>query len=433
MKVVVQKFGGSSVATPEKMRKCAERAVAAKKRGDRVVVVVSAMGDTTDDLLKLAGKVTQTASKREIDQLLATGEQVSSALMALTLHTLGEDAVSLTGAQCGISTEPAHGRARITEIDRTRLDRELDAGRIPVVTGFQGLTPAGEVTTLGRGGSDTTAVAVAAALKADLCEIYTDVDGIFTADPRIVPGARRRDRFTYDEMLEAASLGAKVMHPRAVEVGKKYGVPIRVLHSQQDGQGTLIAAEDPSMEDRVVSCVALKNDLGRIMIRDLPSRPGVQSEIFEPVAAAGISVDDIIQDETNPGRLTVTFTLDRADLAEAAPIVEKTVAALNGSGGSGGGKPSVVLTTGYCKVSAVGAGMRSHSGVASTMFKTLADHGIKIENITTSEIGISCILAEYDGPKAMRAVHDAFGLGSAEAEVEVATTIAGRKAAAQRR
>jgi aspartate kinase len=305
-----------------------------------------------------------------------------------------------------------------------------------VVTGFQGVTPAGEVATLGRGGSDTTAVAVAAALKADVCEIYTDVDGIFTADPRIVHSARRRDRFTYDEMLEAASLGAKVMHPRAVELGKKFGVPIKVLHSQEDGQGTLITHEDPSMEDRVVSCVALKNDLGRIMVRDLPPRAGIQSEIFEPLAQAGISVDDIIQDETVPGRLSITFTLDRGDLAEAAPIVEQSVGRIQrnggGAGGSGGGDATVSISTGYCKVSAIGAGMRSHPGVASTMFKTLADHAIKIDNITTSEIGISCIIPEFEGPRALRAVHDAFGLVSPEAEKELAATVIARQQAAGR-
>lgn len=415
MQTVVQKFGGSSVADPERMRRCAARVLAARAAGKRVVVVVSAMGDATDDLLSLASRFTSTPSKREIDQLLATGEQVSSALMAMTLQSAGADAVSLTGGQCGIATEAVFSRARITGVDTSRLQRELGAGRVPVVTGFQGVTPDGEVATLGRGGSDTTAVALAAALGAELCEIYTDVDGIYTADPRIVPGARRRDHFTYDEMLEAASLGARVMHPRAVELGKKFAVHIRVLHSQQDGEGTLIAPEDAMMESRVVSSVALKNDLGRIMVRDLPSRPGIQNEIFAPVSRAGVSVDDIIQDETTPGRVTLTFTLDRTDLPEIGPIVEAAAAAISGTGDI---MPRVTVTTGYCKVSAVGAGMRSHPGVASTMFKTLADQGVKIENITTSEIGISCILSEIDGPRALRAVHEAFGLASAEAELK---------------
>lgn len=417
MKLVVQKFGGSSVANADRMRRCAQRAVAAKQRGDRVVVVVSAMGDTTDDLLELAAKVTETPSRREIDQLLATGEQVSSALMAMTLQALGHDAISMTGAQSGIAVESnSFTRARITHIDEAKLNKELNAGRIPVVTGFQGVTDSGETATLGRGGSDTTAVALAAALKADICEIYTDVDGIFTSDPRLVPTARRRDKFTYDEMLEAASLGARVMHPRAVEVGKKYNVLIHVLHSQENGRGTLIGGEDDSMESRVVACVALKNDLGRIMIRDLPNRAGVQSAIFEPVAAAKVSVDDIIQEETSPGHIALTFTLDRGDLAEVKPLVERAAKVIwaENSGGNGGTDPGVVVRTGYCKVSAIGAGMRSHSGVASTMFKTLAEQGIRIENITTSEIAISCILEEADGPKALRAVHDAFGLASAE-------------------
>jgi len=418
VKLVVQKFGGSSVANPERMRRCAERAVAAKQAGQHVVIVVSAMGDSTDDLLELAAKFTKSPSRREIDQLLSTGEQVSSALMAMTLHGMGYEAVSLTGAQSGIKTEDASfTRARIASIDDTRLRRELDAGRIPVVTGFQGVTNDGETATLGRGGSDTTAVALAAALKADVCEIYTDVDGIFTSDPRLVPTAVRRDRFTYDEMLEAASLGARVMHPRAVELGKKYNVPIKVLHSQIDGLGTLIAGEDPSMESRVVACVALKNDLGRIMIRDLPNRAGVQSAIFEPVAAANVSVDDIIQEETTPGHITLTFTLDRADITEIKPVVEiaaKRIWAEAAGSSARETDAGVIVRTGYCKVSAIGAGMRSHSGVASTMFKTLAQQGVRIENITTSEIAISCILEEADGPKALKAVHDAFGLGASE-------------------
>lgn len=423
MGVIVQKFGGSSVATPEKMRRCAEWAVKARSAGHDVVMVVSAMGDSTDDLLTLASKVSSSPSKRELDQLLVTGEQVSCALMAITLHDLGCDAVSLTAQQCGISAEPNHSRARITTIDDARMRREIRAGRVPVVCGFQGVTDADETVTLGRGGSDTTAVALAAALNAELCEIYTDVDGIFTSDPRIVPTAHRIDAVTYDEMLEAASQGAKVMHPRAVELGKKYNVPIRVLHSQVEGKGTLIcgdtsaAMNDSNMESRVVSCVALKNDLGRILIRELPSRPGVQSEIFEPIAAAGISVDDIIQDEPAPDVMNLTFTLDRADLAEVIPIVEKAAVKARGKTAAGApSEPGVQVTTGYCKVSAVGAGMRSHPGVANTMFKTLADQGIKIENITTSEIAISCILPEFEGARALRAVHEAFGLGAAGIE-----------------
>lgn len=424
MGLIVQKFGGSSVATPEKMRRCAQWAIDARRAGHDVVMVVSAMGDTTDDLLALAGKVSQTPSKRELDQLVVTGEQVSCALMAMTLQAAGCDAVSLTAQQCGINGEPNHSRARITGVSDARMRREINAGRVPIVCGFQGVTDTGETVTLGRGGSDTTAVALAAALSADVCQIYTDVDGIFTSDPRIVTDAHRIDRVTYDEMLEAASQGAKVMHPRAVELGKKYNVPIHVLHSQMDGKGTLICGDAPgtpgsdtskdsNMESRVVSCVALKNDLGRIMLRGLPSRPGVQSEIFEPIAAAGISVDDIIQDEPAEGSLTLTFTLDRGDLAEVIPIVEKAAARVRG-----GQNIPVQVTTGYCKVSAVGAGMRSHPGVANTMFKTLADQGIKIENISTSEIAISCILPEFEGPRALRAVHEAFGLGAGAIERE---------------
>jgi len=437
LKLVVQKFGGSSVADPERMRRCAERVIDAKRRGLDVVVVVSAMGDTTDDLIDLMNRVCDSPPRREVDQLLATGEQVSIALMAMTLCAMGVPAVSLTGGQAGIVTEPMHTRAKIKSVARTRLERELAAGRVPVVAGFQGLADGtgsdgrvggeciADTTTLGRGGSDTTAVALAAALGADECEIYTDVDGIYTADPRIVPTARLKATISYDEMMEAASQGARVMHLRAVELGKKAGVPIRVLHSQRAPgagelhRGTLITVEDPSMmEGRAVSVVTLKTDIGRVTLVDLPNKPGVQEAIFAPIAAAGISVDDIIQNEVEVpgpaaghvgGRCNIAFTVDRPDLAEVRPIAEQVVRGL------GGGQ--VQVDTSLAKVSAVGVGMVSQSGVASTMFKALADENIPITNITTSEIKISCLIPETLGKKAMQAVHDAFGLGSAETRV----------------
>jgi aspartate kinase len=424
-RIIVQKFGGSSVANAEKMRKCAARAEAAVKRGDRVAIVVSAMGDTTDDLLALAATVTDKPDKREMDQLLATGEQVSIAMMSMCLKSMGLEAVSLTGQQCGMHTDELHTRARIQSVDKSRLLAELAQGKIPVVAGFQGVSPSGDTTTLGRGGSDTTAVALAAAVGADECEIYTDVDGVFTTDPRIEPKARPLARISYDEMMEAASQGARVMHLRSVELGKKAGVPIRVLHSQRPldypGRGTLICNASTStgdqMEDRqAVSIVALKNDLGRVTLEDLPNRPGIQRDVFEKIAAAGISVDDIIQHEIETGapgarepgkpgeRCNLVFTLDKADLPDIKTIIDGVIASL------GQGRTKVDL--GLVKVSAIGVGMQSQPGVAATMFRALADAGITIANITTSEIKISCILPEADGAKAVRVVHDAFGLGA---------------------
>ncbi len=423
-RVIVQKFGGSSVANAEKMRKCAERAEAAVKRGDRVAIVVSAMGDTTDDLIALANTVTGTPDKREMDQLMATGEQVSIALMSMTLKAMGIPSVSLTGQQCGMHTDELHTRARIQSVDKSRILAELAQGRVPVVAGFQGVSPNGDVTTLGRGGSDTTAVALAAAIGADECEIYTDVDGVYTTDPRIEPKARPLARISYDEMMEAASQGAKVMHLRSVELGKKANVPIRVLHSQRPidhpNRGTLICnaltSSGEKMEDRqAVSIVALKNDLGRVTLEDLPNRPGIQRDIFENIARHGISVDDIIQHEIETGipgsreaghpgqRCNIVFTLDKADLPDITPIIEGVIKSI--------GQGRMKIDLGLVKCSAIGVGMQSQPGVAATMFRALADAGITIANITTSEIKISCILPEADGAKAVRVVHDAFGLG----------------------
>ncbi len=434
MPLIVQKFGGSSVADADRIRRCAQRAYDARRAGNDVVVVVSAMGKTTDKLIELANEISPSPAKREMDQLMAAGEQVSIALTAIALETLGQEAVSLTGAQAGILTESSHTRAKIRTISPEPVRRQLALGRVVVVAGFQGVTPDGQVTTLGRGGSDTTAVALAAAIGADECEIYTDVDGVFTTDPRIEPKARPLARISYDEMMEAASQGARVMHLRSVELGKKAGVPIRVLHSQRPldypNHGTLICNAPTStgenVEDRqAVSIVALKTDLGRVTLEDLPNRPGIQRDVFEKIAAAGISVDDIIQHEIEtsasggtgsssargegrPGeRCNLVFTLDKADLPDVKAIIDAVIVAIGQEGGGGRAK----IDLGLVKVSAIGVGMQSQPGVAATMFRALADAGITIANITTSEIKISCILPEADGAKAVRVVHDAFGLG----------------------
>lgn len=410
------------MADVTRMRRCAERVAAAVKQGHRVVVVVSARGDTTDDLLELAGEITRTPDRRELDQLLACGEQISIALMTLMLQSIGVSAVSLTGQQCGIHTDGVFGRARITRVDGSRIEHDLSQGRVPVVAGFQGICCEGDVTTLGRGGSDTTAVALAAAIQADECQIFTDVDGVYTTDPRLAPGAKALARISYDEMMEAASQGAQVMHPRAVELGKKHGVAIRVLHSQREGAGTLITDAVSAMEEsggkgRAVSIVALKPNIGRFTLSDLPDQAGLQQSIFERIGAAGINVDDIIQvtprpHAEQPGGCSIVFTVDRGDLTQVQPLVESALRAL------GCGRFSI--DTGLSKVSAVGVGMQSQSGVAGLMFKALADAGIRIANITTSEIKISCLVDEADGKRGLQVVHDAFGLG-AGAEVTVRT------------
>ena len=412
MPLIVQKFGGSSVADADRIRRCAQRAYDARRAGNDVVVVVSAMGKTTDKLIELANEISPSPAKREMDQLMAAGEQVSIALTAIALETLGQEAVSLTGAQAGILTESSHTRAKIRTISPEPVRRQLALGRVVVVAGFQGVTPDGQVTTLGRGGSDTTAVALAAALRADECEIYTDVDGLYTAHPRIVPDARKIEKISYEAILELASLGAKVMASRSILFGMKYNVPIHVRHSMLPDPGTWIIPESEDMEQEEVTGVALKTNLGRVTLTGLPGGPGVQARIFATVGAAGIMVDDIIQSEVAPDHTNVSFTVDHADLVDIRPVLDRIVREL--------GRGEVQVDVGLCKVSAVGVGMRSHTGVAAKMFGALADaqgaagpsrRGIAIQNITTSEIKISCILAKEDGEAAMRAVHAAFGLG----------------------
>lgn len=412
MRTIVQKFGGSSVADAERIRRCAQRAYDTARAGNRVVVVVSAMGKTTDGLLDLAHQLSQRPAKRELDQLLSAGEQVSIALTAIALHELGVEAVSLTGAQCGLRTDSFYTRARIESIDTNRVNGHLDSGKIVVVAGFQGINPDGDTTTLGRGGSDTSAVALAAALKSDECEIFTDVTGVYTADPRVVPDARKLDRISYEEMFELASLGAKVMAARAMFVGMKFGVPIHVRHAMLPERGTLITQETRDMEADVVTGVALKQNIGRVTITKIPRGAGFDAKLFAAIAHAGIMVDDIIQNQLADGSRNLTFTTDHGDLGDVKPVVELTIAACSSeSGEKWGGTLSVDV--GLARVSAVGVGMRTQSGVAARMFEALANaqgSPVNVQNITTSEIKIACIVAKEDGERAMRAVHEAFGL-----------------------
>ncbi len=402
MGLSVLKFGGTSVANPDLILAVAQRIADVRSRGNRVVVVVSAMGHTTDELVRLGDAVSSSPPRREVDMLLSSGEQVSIALLAMALNQLGVPAISHTGAQAGIRTTDSHTRARIQSIDTARILRELDAGQAVIVAGFQGVTEDGQITTLGRGGSDTTAVAVAAALAADSCEIFTDVDGVYTADPRLVPEARKLDRISYDEMLELAVLGAGVMHSRAVQFGQRYRVPIHVRHSRKSDPGTLITEENPEMENASVVGCALKENLGRVSLRDLPNKPGVDAAVFVALAQADINVDDIIQNEASNHGMNMSFTVEHRDLADIKPAMERVLAEL--------GRGELSIDVGLSRVSAVGLGMRSHTGVAAKMFSALADAGINIFNITTSEIKISCIINRSEGEKAIKAVHAAFGL-----------------------
>ena len=420
MSIVVMKFGGSSVATPEKIRAAAQRAIDAQKSGNQVAMVVSAMGDTTDHLIELAKQVNKgLAPKREYDQLLATGEQVTISLVAMALEDLGAKAISFTGGQVGMITDNAHTRARLQSINTKRIVQELDAGRIVIVAGFQGVTENGDVTTLGRGGSNVSLVAIAAALKAQMCENYTDVDGVYTADPRIVPNARKLDAISYDEMLELASLGANVLQNRAVEFAKKYNVPIHVRSSLNHNMGTMIVAETPAMEDIVVRGAALKDKLARITLKNVPDKPGVAAKIFHAIATGEIVVDDIIQTLAENKTATVSFTVELTDLDEAKTVCEQLCKSM--------GSAQAVYETDLAKVSVVGVGMRVHTGVAQRMFKALAEAGINIQNITTSEIKISCIIKRDQGRDALRIVHDAFDLGRKPAKAAKVAKVAGKK------
>jgi aspartate kinase len=408
--LVVQKFGGSSLADADRIRRVARRIARERLQGAELVAVVSAMGDTTDELLALAEAITDEPDSRELDVLLATGEHQSATLVSMALHAIGVPAISLTGAQAGITTDGRHGRARIAGVEPRRIRAELDAGKVVIVAGFQGASQAPgqdgetttETTTLGRGGSDTTAVALAAQLRADRCQIFTDVRGIFTADPRLVPGARQLDMIGYEEMLELAHQGAQVMQTRAVELGWVNDVVIEVLSSFEDAPGTLIA-EDPLVEQRnKVRGLAHDRNVAKVTLVEVPDRPGVARSVFEPLAEAGIIVDTIVQNVGHGGATDLSFTLARADLAKAKRILEPIAREL--------GFRELTTDSAIAKVSIVGAGIQNAPGYAARMFGALADAGINIEMISTSEIRITCLIAEDQLEAAVRALHAAFEL-----------------------
>jgi len=401
MALIVQKYGGSSVADAAKIINVARR-VAESARGHQVVVVVSAMGKTTDALVDLAGQVSPSPDARELDVLLATGEQVTIALLAMALQALGYKARSFTGRQAGMRTDGAHTQARITQIGAERVRAALDAGEIAVVAGFQGASEAGETTTLGRGGSDLTAVAMAAALKADVCEIYTDVDGVYTADPNIVPDARKLPRVAYDEMLEMASLGAKILQARSVEFAKKYGVTVHVRSTFKPDAGTLVTGEETKMEDALVTSITHDRSQAKISLLRVPDRPGIAAQVFGSVASHSIVVDMIVQNISRDGYTDISFTLPRSDYARSAAAIEEIARKV--------GAASVAHDERVAKVSIVGVGMRSHSGVAGRMFAALAKEGINIQMISTSEIAVSCVIEDKYAELAVRALHDAFEL-----------------------
>jgi len=398
---VVQKYGGTSVGSPAKIRRVAER-VAGIAAETGVVVVVSAMGDTTDRLVKLASRITKDAPAREMDSLLSAGETITAPLMAMALQALGVPALSLSGAQAGIRTSHSHTRARILDVVPTRVIRELEKGMTVVVAGFQGVNRTLDVTTLGRGGSDPTAVALAAALKADECEINTDVPGILTADPRVVPEARLLPAISYDEMLELSSLGAKVMHPRAVEIGELYDIPIRVRGTFDGGAGTLIT-RSPEVEERNrVRGIASEEDVAKLTLVGVPDKPGIAARIFTPLADKGISVDVIIQNVSREGVTDLSFTVGSDDLTQAERLVKKTSREIEAEG--------ILTDSKVAKVSIVGTGMLGQPGIAAQMFKTLADAEINIDMISTSEIRITCIVARERAKDAVRALHKAYRL-----------------------
>ncbi len=400
MSLVVQKYGGSSVANADRIRNVASRIARGRDAGNDTVVVVSAMGDTTDDLISLAHQLAERPDEREMDVLLSTGEIVSSTLLAMTLKAMGHNAVSLTGLQAGIRTDTQYSRARITSIDPERILQEIGKGNAVIVAGFQGVNSQMDTTTLGRGGSDTTAVALAICLGASVCEIYTDVEGVFSADPRIVPEAMKVDTIGYEEMLELATYGASVMAPRAVELGQAYGVPIRVASSSSDSVGTLICKEG-SMELRnKVSGIAHDTNVAKIMVIGVPDKPGIAREVFEPLARANISVDTIVQNAGIDNITDITFTVARTDVVKALSIVEPV--------GRSIGAARVTSDESLSKVSIVGTGMQNTPGYAARMFRALAEEDINIHLITTSEIRITCIIQEERVKDAVRALHKAF-------------------------
>ena len=406
MALIVQKYGGTSVGSTERIEAVANKVSAIRDRGDSVIVVVSAMSGETNRLIALSNDIDERPDPREMDVLLSTGEQVTIALLCMALHKIGCPARSYTGGQVHILTDSAHSKARIQDIDDARVRADLDAGRVVVVAGFQGVDEAGNITTLGRGGSDTTAVAMAAALKADECQIFTDVDGVYTTDPRVEPKARRLERITFEEMLEMASLGSKVLQIRAVEFAGKYNVPLRVLSSFEEGEGTLITFEDDGMEEAKISGIAFNRDEAKLTILGVPDQPGVAYSILGPISAANIEVDMIIQNIAEDDTTDFTFTVHRNEYAKAFEILQETAQVL--------GAREVAGDESIVKLSLVGVGMRSHAGIASSMFEALAKDGINIQMISTSEIKISVVIAEKYLELGVRALHEAFSLAGGQ-------------------
>ncbi len=405
MRLIVQKFGGTSVADAIRIKSAAKRITKAYSNGNKVIVIVSARGKMTDELLELAYEINENPSTRELDMLLSTGEQMSCALMAMAIHSLGCPAVSFSGRQIGITTDSAHTKARIVNINANRILEELSKNRIVVLAGYQGVDENDNITTLGRGGSDTTAVAIAALLKADICDIYTDVDGIYTTDPHIVPEARKLTRISYDEILELASMGAQVINVRSIEFAKKYNVPIRVRPSFNNGTGTLICREVSEMEKIVVSGATVTKNEAKITIIGIPDKPGRAASIFRELAKAKINVDMIIQNISSNGLADVTFTVLKDDLPLALETTERIKDEINAT--------AIVADDKIAKLSIVGIGMRSHSGIAEDMFSALADEKINIQMISTSEIKISCVIEEDRAEHALVAIHKAFELDKA--------------------
>jgi len=402
MSLIVQKYGGTSVGTVERIQEVAKKLIKFQKEGHELVVVLSAMSGETNRLLALANELNDNPHGRELDVLLSTGEQVTIALLCLALEQQGIHAISYIGSQVKILTDNTHNKARIMEIDDEKIRKDLDEGHIVIVAGFQGCDQDGNITTLGRGGSDTTAVALAAALKADECQIYTDVDGVYTTDPRVVSEARRLDHITFEEMLEMASLGAKVLQIRSVEFASKYNVPLRVLSSFTEGGGTLISVEDPKMEQALISGIAFNRDEAKLTVLGVPDHPGIASQILGPIAKNNIEVDMIIQNTGHDGLTDFTFTIHRNDYKNARTILQNTADSL--------GAREVIGDDHIAKISVVGVGMRSHAGIASTMFESLAQESINISMISTSEIKISVVIDEKYLELGVRSLHKAFHL-----------------------
>jgi aspartate kinase len=400
--LVVQKFGGTSVAGAERLRAVARRLVAAREEGDDVVGVLSAQGSTTDELLALAHEISAEPEPRELDMLLSVGERISCALAAMAIHDLGHRAISLTGSQAGIVTDTAHTSAKIVEIRAPRIRTALEGGAIVLVAGFQGVSTASEVTTLGRGGSDTTAVALAAALGADRCEIFTDVEGVFTADPRLVPGARKLDAVSYEDMLELAASGARVMMARSIEFGRRHGVRIHVRSSLSDAEGTWIVSQEELMEQPIISGIAHDTTEAEVTILAVPDRPGIAARVFRGLADVGVNVDMIVQNVSAEGHTDISFTLPSSELPRARRVLEPLAEEI----GAGG----VASDSEIAKISLVGAGMKTHPGVAADMFEALAENGINIGIISTSSVRISCVVPLGDVERAVQAVHDRFSL-----------------------